>query len=102
MIYIILVYFYWLASSSLGEEALCLVSVPISSYWVALSSFDMRVYSLFYCILLCCVWLISLGDLLFSEGKWKSSEFGGKDEVGELGRVEGKETAVGINCMRKE
>jgi hypothetical protein len=31
-----------------------------------------------YCILLCCVQLVSLGGLLFSEGKWRISKSGGE------------------------
>lgn len=50
------------------------------SYWAVLSSLDMWVYALSYCILLCRVQLMSLGGLLFlremrstgsgGEGRW--------------------------------
>lgn len=46
---------------------------------------------------LCCVWLISLGGLLLSEGKWRRSESGRgevRDWEGEEG-VEGVEPVVG-------
>lgn len=42
------------------------------------SSLDRRVCVQSYCILLCCVHLISLGSLLFSEGKWRESGSGGE------------------------
>lgn len=44
----------------------CLLLESLSSYWVALYSLDMRVCAWYYCILLCHVWVMSLGDLLFS------------------------------------
>ena len=72
------------------------------SYWVASSSLDMRgrrhVYS--YCNLLCHVWLMCQGGLIFSERKWKRSELGkrsgGLEEEG-LGGEERGETAVGYS-----
>lgn len=39
-----------------------------SSYWLSLSTISMREYSQSYCIIICHVWLISLGGLLF---KWR-------------------------------
>ena len=46
----------------------------LSSYWVSLSSLDMRVFVLCFCVLFCPVLLLTLGDLLISEkeieGKW--------------------------------
>lgn len=47
----------------------CQLLESFSSYWVSLSSFDMGVYAWSYCILLCHVWLMPLGDLPFTEGK---------------------------------
>jgi hypothetical protein len=41
---------------------------PFSSYWVALPSLDMMVSDWSYCCLLY-VWLISLEDLLFPDGR---------------------------------
>lgn len=35
----------------------------------ALSSLTVRAIALFYYILLCCIWLLSLGVLLLSKGK---------------------------------
>lgn len=55
----------------------------------------MRVCVWFYCTLLCYVWLIYLGDLLFTEGKWRSGsgeERGGSGEG--LGGEEGGKTLV--------
>lgn len=57
----------------------------------------MKVCAQLYCSLLGYVWLMSLGDMLFSEGKWKgeSGERGGS--VGEgLGEKEGGETEGGM------
>lgn len=40
-------------------------------YWVALSSLDVMVCAWSYYSLVCHVHLMSLGDLLFSEGRWE-------------------------------
>ena len=47
--------------------------------------------------LLCPVWLISLGGLLSSEGKWRRSRSGGRGEVGGTERTGGgvEESGVG-------
>jgi hypothetical protein len=44
----------------------CLFLGLFFSYWIALFSLDIRVYDWIDCILLCHVWLISLGGLFFS------------------------------------
>lgn len=41
----------------------------LSSYWVVLPSLDIRALALFYYLLFCSAWLLSLGVLLFSEEK---------------------------------
>lgn len=43
----------------------------------------MVVYVSYYCCLLYPVWLISLGNLAFTEGEWveNSEEMGGKEEA---------------------
>lgn len=46
-------------------------------------------------------WLISQGGLLFSEGKWKSSGYGGVRRWLGLGGMVGGEVAVWIYCMRE-
>lgn len=53
------------------------------------SSLDRRVCASSYCIFLCRVWLLSLGSLLCSEGKWRKS---GSEGEGERlkGMVKGK------------
>lgn len=40
-----------------------------SSYWAILPNLDMRIVPGLIVTLLCCVWLIFLGGLLYSEGK---------------------------------
>jgi hypothetical protein len=52
------------------------ISDSFSPCWVALSSFHMRAVALFYCILFSHIRLLSLGGLLFSEGKWRGSGSG--------------------------
>lgn len=56
---------------------------PFSSCWVVLPSLDMmvihlmwRLYTWFYCSLLCQVWLMSLGGLLLSR-RWGVDDSGG-------------------------
>lgn len=70
--------FLW--DSSLREEVylllLCLLSGLFSSCWVVLSSPSVEALALSSCFLFCCVWLLSLGGLLVSEGKWKGSGSG--------------------------
>lgn len=61
----------------------CLLWGPLSSYWVALSSLKIKGGALSHCNLMCCVWLISLGGLPFSEKKWQRRGWG--EELG--GRI---------------
>lgn len=64
--------------------SLCLLVVPASSYWLALSSLEMRVYTLSCCILLCQVLFLPLRNLIFSEGRQRRySGPGGEVVVGE-------------------
>lgn len=56
-------------------DPLCVYLRLFISYWVVSHSVNMRAYALSFCILFCLVWLLSLGCLLFSEGKWKVSGF---------------------------
>lgn len=64
------------------EVGVFLTALPtlglISSYWVAMSSHDIRVFALFYCILFCSDWLLFLGGMLFSEEKWRGKVLGGE------------------------
>lgn len=60
---------------------------PFSSYCVTLSRLDMRVCALFHWVLLCCVQLISVESLMFSERKWKR----GSRKEGRWGRGDWKE-----------
>ena len=46
---------------------LCLLLGWFSSYTVVLSSLVMRAFVIPYCILVCSVWILSLGSLLFSQ-----------------------------------
>lgn len=43
------------------------------SYWISSPSPNVMICVYFYCNLLGCVWLISLGSLNFSEEKWMRS-----------------------------
>ena len=49
-------------------------------YWVTLSSLDMWAFAVSYCTLFCYVWLLSLGGLLFSEGKLRGGVSGSEGE----------------------
>lgn len=51
--------------------------VRFSSCWLALCYLGVKAFALPYCILLSHVWPLSLGQLLFTEGKWRSSRSGG-------------------------
>ena len=55
------------------------VSDSFACSWVALSSLYTKACAYSYCISLCYVWLISLGGLIFSEGKQRRS---GRQGVG--------------------
>lgn len=60
------------------------------SYWVTLSSLNRRILAL-SCILFCCVWLLSLSSLLFSEAKMERERIWGERDVEvELRGVEGE------------
>lgn len=62
-----------------------------SSYWAALSSIGVRAFALSYCIFFCRVWWLSLGGLIFSEGRrWGNGSKGDR-------RWEGR-SRIGINC----
>lgn len=49
-----------------------------------------------YCIPFYCVWLLSLGGLFFSEGKWGGADLGEWGSAEELRGVEGGKTEVKI------
>jgi hypothetical protein len=68
-----------------------LLSVPGTLIFLpgCILQYFMRVCAQTYCILLCCDWLISLGDLLFSEGKGGTVDLG-KREVEETGKSGGR------------
>lgn len=77
---------------------------PFFSYWVASPRLDLRVRACSYCILLCCVQLISLGGLSFfffflreTEEQW-NWERGGA-EVGLREREEGG-CSLDLLCVR--
>jgi hypothetical protein len=67
-----------------------------------LCSANMRVFTLSNCIMYCLVWLLSLGELLFSEGKWKRSGVGRDGRWGKLRGMEGGETVVRMYYVREE
>lgn len=83
-------YMLWLTWCSFGTPnsgsrvfLTLLSALGIFSYYcIALSSLDMGVCAYSYCILLCYVQMMSMGDLLFSERKWR------RNESGEEGRWE--------------
>lgn len=55
---------------SIGQAfflTLCLLLGLFFSYWVVLSSLNVRAFALYYCILFRSVWLSPLGGLIFSE-----------------------------------
>ena len=60
----------------------------------------MRACALSCCILLCLVWLSSLGGLLFYEEKWEGEWIWRRGEVGRrrLEGLEGGEILVGMYC----
>lgn len=62
------------------------------------SSFRVMAFALSYCILSCCFWLLSLGGLLFSDGRWwrvDPVERGGRSQGGGTGKNGG-----GGNCAQ--
>lgn len=76
----------------------CLLLGPFPFYWVTSSSLDVRLCAWSYWSLLWHISLMSLGNLLFSEGRWMEGGSGGKEVEGE--RLRG--TAVRVCCMREE
>lgn len=60
----------------------------------------MRLCAYSYCTLLCRVWLISLGGLLFS--KWIQMRREGMVVWESLGGVEGEQAVGGVYCLREE
>ena len=56
-----------------ADMSLCVCSWGSFSYWIALSSLNMRAFALSHCVLLGHVWLLSLGYLLFFEGELRRS-----------------------------
>lgn len=52
--------------------------------------------------LLCFVWLLSPGDLLFLDGKWRESRSGGEERCGKLGGREEVETVVRMYSIRED
>lgn len=63
-------------------------------------SLDMRLFALFYFILLCCVWLLSLRKQLFSEGKQKEGESGKQGKWGMLGVEKRGKIVISGYCVR--
>lgn len=68
-----------LLTVGVGLFLFCLLLGLSSSYWVVLSSHDMRVYAYSYCILLCHVQLIIL---LLSEEKETENQIWGRQDRG--------------------
>lgn len=92
-----------LVTVGIGVSLTLACSWDSSFYWVALANLHIRSFVLSYCILFCCVWLLSLGGLFFSEGKWGwEVNLGERESVGELGGVERRETLVGIYYIREK
>lgn len=58
--------------ADMSDSPVC--SWASSLHWFALSSFDMRIFVLSYCILFCSAWMSPLGSLQFSgkqtDGEW--------------------------------
>lgn len=69
----------------------CLLLSLFSSYWVAFSSINMRTFALSYYISFSCVWLLSIGGLIFSEEKLRGRgrQFGRKRRSEGIGRNRG-------------
>lgn len=65
-------------------------------------SLDMRLFALFYFILLCCVWLLSLRKQLFYEGKQKEGESGKQGKWGMLGVEKRGKIVISRYCVRDE
>lgn len=95
-----------LASSSgigvfvgLPLQTLLLPLRPFSSYRVASSSLDMRIYTYSYCILLCQYAVDITEGLLFSEGKWRSRDSGSE---GRTRTSREKRAGFRVHCMAEE
>lgn len=83
--------------------AVALIILPtlgtLTPFRVPCTSLDMRAFILSCCILFCHVWSLSLGVLLYSEGKQRDSRFEGGKGSWMCGR---KAMDVMIHCMRQE
>lgn len=80
----------------------CLFIGLFFSYWVTLSSLDVRTFALYYCILFCCVWLSYLGAWYILKKKQRRGESileRIKVVQGELGRVDGGKSVVWLWCI---
>lgn len=77
----------------------CLLLGLFYSYWVAVSSFDLRVCHV-YLYLHFHVWLLVLAGLLYSEEEMKGSGSVKGKGVG-YWEVKGGETVFGIYCIRE-
>lgn len=74
----------------------------LCSNWDSLSSFCVRAFNLFSCVLLCGLWLFSIASLLFSEGAQMESSSRIKEGSQEVGENEDGKTLVGMCCVREE
>lgn len=97
----------WDSSNCCGSRVsltLFLLLGLFSFCWVALSSLGVGAFASLNCILfIVCVWLLSLGGLLFSDGRWRGSENGGQRGCwGKLGGVEGGKIVAGMFCLKEE
>lgn len=70
----------WDAEELGAGVSLTLLPAPKTLYscWILLPTLDIRAFATSYCILFCPVWLLSPGDLLFSEEE-TGCMFGGRD-----------------------
>lgn len=77
IVYITYIFLLWLKNKGVALSLTLLPSLEtIFLLLGCLAQPQYQGYAQFYYILLCYVWLISLGDLLFSEGKWRRSRSG--------------------------
>lgn len=72
------------------------------SYWIAMSSFDMVVFTSSYYILFCQAWCYVLEVCSFLIRNKNGVDSEGKGHVKNLGKIEGRESIIRIHCMRKE
>jgi hypothetical protein len=54
----------------------CLLLELFTFYYIPLSNLNIKTFTLSYCILFCCIWLSSLGGLLFSEEETEGVDLG--------------------------